>query len=153
MQKPGEEPGGETMNGQEAAAPEGNEPERAGKQAAQTDEAESEAGQKGVGKQVKKDERRDPKDDKKQAKKSPKVAKKPAPREEAAGFGYLDVGIAGSWAYVYIDGVKIKTTPLLNHRVKAGKHKVELKDGEGVMVRRWNNVQVENNDRIKLLHQ
>ena len=144
---------GEKVGGQQAAAPEGNEPERAGKQAAQTDEAESEAGQKGVGKQAKKDERRDPKDDKKQAKKSPKVAKKPAPREEAAGFGYLDVGIAGSWAYVYIDGVKIKTTPLLNHRVKAGKHRVELKDGEGVMVRRWNNVQVENNDRIKLLHQ
>jgi len=56
VKKPGEEPGGEAMNGQEAAAPGGNAPEGVGKQAAQTDDTESEAGQKGAGEQVKKDE-------------------------------------------------------------------------------------------------
>jgi hypothetical protein len=71
---------------------------------------------------------------------------------EEKGFGTLDVGVSGGWAFVYIDGAKIRTTPLLNYQIKAGKHKVELRDGEGRVVRRWN-IRLRNSERVKLLHQ
>ena len=74
-----------------------------------------------------------------------------APVEEK-GFGTLDVGVSGGWAFVYIDNAKIRTTPLLNYQIKAGKHKVELRDGEGRVVRRWN-IRLRANERVKLLHQ
>jgi serine/threonine protein kinase len=83
-----------------------------------------------------------------------KRRKKPvaaAPVEEK-GFGTLDVGVSGGWAFVYIDNAKIRTTPLLNYQIKAGKHKVELRDGEGRVVRRWN-IRLRANERVKLLHQ
>ncbi len=152
--KPSDKPGGKMLadrgGAQETPAPGASGPDPEGKQAAPGEDNDTDGAQKGAGKTAKRDDR---KDDRKAVKKPPRTVKKNPPREESAGFGYLDVGIAGSWAYVYIDGVKIKTTPLLNHRVKAGKHKVELKDGEGVLLRRWPNVQVEGNDRIRLLHQ
>ena len=83
-----------------------------------------------------------------------KRRKKPvaaAPVEEK-GFGTLDVGVSGGWAFVYIDNAKIRTTPLLNYQIKAGKHKVELRDGEGRVVRRWN-IRLRASERVKLLHQ
>jgi len=83
-----------------------------------------------------------------------KRRKKPvaaAPVEEK-GFGTLDVGVSGGWAFVYIDNEKIRTTPLLNYQIKAGKHKVELRDGEGRVVRRWN-IRLRASERVKLLHQ
>jgi len=83
-----------------------------------------------------------------------KRRKKPAaaaPVEEK-GFGTLDVGVSGGWAFVYIDNAKIRTTPLLNYQIKAGKHRVELRDGEGRVVRRWN-IRLRANERVKLLHQ
>ncbi len=71
---------------------------------------------------------------------------------EEKGFGTLDVGVSGGWAFVYIDGEKIRTTPLLEYKIKAGRHKVELRDGEGRVVRRWN-IRLRANERVKLLHQ
>jgi hypothetical protein len=71
---------------------------------------------------------------------------------EEKGFGTLDVGVSGGWAFVHIDGAKIRTTPLLNYQIKAGKHKVELRDGEGRVIRRWS-IRLRTNERVKLLHQ
>jgi hypothetical protein len=83
-----------------------------------------------------------------------KRRKKPvaATAREEKGFGTLNVGVLGGWAFVYIDGAKIRATPLLNYQIKAGKHKVELRDGEGHVIRRWN-IRLRRNERVKLLHQ
>ncbi|MBW1871627.1 MAG: serine/threonine protein kinase [Deltaproteobacteria bacterium] len=77
------------------------------------------------------------------------VAKKPKAEK---GFGKVDVGVPAGWAFVYIDGVKVRTTPLLNYRLKAGRHVVELKDGEGNIIHRWN-IRLRANGKVKLLHQ
>jgi hypothetical protein len=97
-----------------------------------------------------------PKYKRKRRTKKKKIRRKPKPavvkKEEPSGWGRLDVGVSGSWAFVYIDGVKIRTTPLLNYRIRSGKHKVELKDGEGQVIRRWR-IRLKPNERVKLLHQ
>lgn len=114
--------------------------------------------------------RPEPRAEVKEVKKPPPPRPKPKPRPkpskrkkrrkkpvasaapEEKGFGTLDVGVSGGWAFVYIDGAKIRTTPLLNYQIKAGKHKVELRDGEGRVVRRWS-IRLRTNERVKLLHQ
>lgn len=68
------------------------------------------------------------------------------------GYGAVDVGVSGGWAWVYVDGRKLRATPLLNYRLKAGRHKVELRDGGDRLVRRWN-ICLKNNGKVKLLHQ
>ena len=98
---------------------------------------------------VKPKPRHKPKTSKRKKRRKKPVAAAPV---EEKGFGTLDVGVSGGWAFVYIDNAKIRTTPLLNYQIKAGKHKVELRDGEGRVVRRWN-IRLRANERVKLLHQ
>jgi hypothetical protein len=98
---------------------------------------------------VKPKPRHKPKTSKRKKRRKKPVAAAPV---EEKGFGSLDVGVSGGWAFVYIDNAKIRTTPLLNYQIKAGKHKVELRDGEGRVVRRWN-IRLRANERVKLLHQ
>lgn len=69
---------------------------------------------------------------------------------ERQGMGLIDVGVSGNWAFVYIDGKKIRTTPLLNHKLKTGEYLVELKDGEGNLVYSWA-INLRPGRRIKLL--
>lgn len=68
------------------------------------------------------------------------------------GFGAVDVGVSGGWAFVYIDGKKVRTTPLLNYRIKGGRHKVELRSQTNQMVRRWS-ICLKSGGKVKLLHQ
>lgn len=65
------------------------------------------------------------------------VASEQACKKSPGRFGALSVGVASGWAFVYIDGEKIKTTPLLNHRIATGHHRVVLRDGEGRAMRLW----------------
>ena len=52
-------------------------------------------------------------------------------REEAHGKLSLN---AVPWAHVFIDGKKLsKPTPLLNYRVRAGKHRVRLEGPNGTV--------------------
>jgi len=68
------------------------------------------------------------------------------------GTGTLDVGVVGGWAGVYIDGVKVRNTPLVGHSLRAGLHRVELRDGGGSVIRTWT-VCLRANAKLKLLHQ
>ncbi len=68
------------------------------------------------------------------------------------GYGSVDVGVSGGWAFVHIDGHKVRATPMLNYRLKAGRHKIELRDGSDKLVRRWN-ICLKNGIKVKLLHQ
>jgi len=79
-----------------------------------------------------------------------KVASRPVHTE--SGFGKLDVGISGIWAYVFIDGKKVRATPLFNYSIKAGRHVVELKDVDNNLIHRWR-VNIRANKKLKLLHQ
>ncbi len=68
------------------------------------------------------------------------------------GQGMLDVGISGGWAFVYIDGSRKKTTPLFKYKVGAGRHKVQLRSGDGKVLRSWS-ICVRANERLRLFHQ
>ena len=46
-----------------------------------------------------------------------------APVEE---FGFITVNVAGTYAEVYIDNVDVGQTPLINYKVKAGRHTIKL---------------------------
>ena len=41
------------------------------------------------------------------------------------------------WSYVLIDGKRIKTTPLRNHRITPGRHEVILRNPEAGLERRF----------------
>ncbi len=49
--------------------------------------------------------------------------------ERPAGKGKLSVMLRGGWGEVYIDGRRIDTTPLYNHSLPAGRHKVLIVNG------------------------
>ncbi|MBN2496209.1 MAG: serine/threonine protein kinase [Deltaproteobacteria bacterium] len=68
------------------------------------------------------------------------------------GYGKLDVGVNGSWAYVFIDGKKERTTPMYQYRIKAGRHTVDLRDQNGRVIRSWS-ICVKANKPIRLFHQ
>ncbi len=87
---------------------------------------------------------------KRQKRRRNKVASRPVRTE--SGFGKVDVGISGSWAYVYIDGEKIRATPLFNYSIKAGRHVIELKNVDNNLIRRWR-VRIRADKKLKLLHQ
>jgi hypothetical protein len=74
-----------------------------------------------------------------------------APSREAKT-AWLEVDMAGDWAMVRIDGNVIRATPLLDYRVTAGEHLVELVDGQGEVVKSWK-VVVEAGERKILLHE
>jgi len=64
----------------------------------------------------------------------------------------LDVSIVGSWAYVFIDGEKIKTTPLIGHEIDPGEHVIELKGSNDEVLRRWS-VRIRPGQKLKFIHQ
>ncbi|MBN2496670.1 MAG: hypothetical protein JXR96_18920 [Deltaproteobacteria bacterium] len=65
------------------------------------------------------------------------------------GYGTLDVGVGGDWAYVYIDGKKERVTPVYQYRIKAGRHVVELRDKKGKVIHRWDVcIQADHNTRL-----
>ncbi len=68
------------------------------------------------------------------------------------GYGRVDVGVSGGWAFVYIDGRKVRTTPLIDHRLRAGRHRIELRDGANHLLRRWK-ICLRRGRKVKLLHQ
>jgi tetratricopeptide (TPR) repeat protein len=74
-----------------------------------------------------------------------------AKRKPGDKFGRIDVGISGGWAYVFIDGLGVRTTPLLNHAVKVGDHLVELKDGDCKVVKSWE-IKVRHGKKNKLFY-
>ena len=45
------------------------------------------------------------------------------------GKGKLSVVVKGGWGEVYINGRRIDTTPLYNHSLPAGRHKVVVVNG------------------------
>ena len=55
----------------------------------------------------------------------PPGKKKKARRVRPAGFGTLSVN-TDPWSVVYVDGVRVGNTPLMKHRLAAGKHTVKL---------------------------
>ena len=62
------------------------------------------------------------------------------------------MGVSGGWAFVYIDGRKVRTTPLIDHRLRAGRHRIELRDGANHLLRRWK-ICLRRGRKVKLLHQ
>ncbi|HOX43503.1 MAG TPA: protein kinase [Myxococcota bacterium] len=82
----------------------------------------------------------------------PRKQRRRVPSCSTRGTGTLDVGVVGGWAGVYIDGVKIRNTPLVGYSTRAGWHKVELRDGGGSVIRTWS-VCLRTNAKLKLLHQ
>jgi hypothetical protein len=84
----------------------------------------------------------------------PRPRPRPRPRPPVSaerGTGTVDVGVAGGWAFVFVDGAKIKTTPLIGHPLNAGSHVIELQDGDGNVIRRWN-FRIKNGQKLKLVH-
>ena len=70
---------------------------------------------------------------KKVVKKIPKKVVKKLPEivvKKVVQYGKLLIGLKGAWAYVYINGRKIKNTPLINYKIRTGKHKIQLKRAE-----------------------
>ena len=53
----------------------------------------------------------------------------PAAAEQPTGKGKLSVVLKVGWGHVYIDGKLIEDTPLYNHTLKAGRHKVVVVNG------------------------
>jgi hypothetical protein len=68
------------------------------------------------------------------------------------GHGKVDVGLTGGWGVVYIDGEKIRYTPLIQHRLTAGTHGIIIKDKNGVLIRKWC-IRLRDGQHIKLVHQ
>jgi hypothetical protein len=48
----------------------------------------------------------------------------PAAAEEASGF--VTVNVTGTFGEVYIDNVDVGETPLINYKVKAGRHTIRV---------------------------
>jgi serine/threonine protein kinase len=82
----------------------------------------------------------------------PPQGRKRRPQCPSRGFGVLTVGVVGGWATVFVDGEKIKNTPLVDYSTRAGWRKVELRDGSGNVMRTWS-VCLRANSKLKLLHQ
>ena len=57
------------------------------------------------------------------------AAKSPTKTEQPVGKGKLSVVVKGGWGEVYINGRRIDTTPLYNHALPAGRHKVVVVNG------------------------
>ena len=51
------------------------------------------------------------------------------PVQQPAASGKVTVNVRGGWAEVYIDGDRVDTTPLFQHPLSAGPHKVEIEMG------------------------
>ncbi|MBW1810023.1 MAG: hypothetical protein JRJ87_17635 [Deltaproteobacteria bacterium] len=66
-------------------------------------------------------------------------------------FGRIDVGVSAGWAHVFIDGLRVRSTPVLNFALKAGNHVVELKDGDCKVVKSWK-IKVSHGSKTKLLY-
>lgn len=49
-------------------------------------------------------------------------------KQEAAPPGKVSVNVKSGWAEVYIDGLKIDTTPLYNHKLSAGAHVIRVRN-------------------------
>ena len=66
------------------------------------------------------------------------------------GYGFISVG-SRRWGEVYIDRRKIKGTPLLKHRVSAGRHRVKICfDGnQGQCTEKSVNVSVDGHEKVK----
>ena len=58
-----------------------------------------------------------------------RAAAAPAPERAVASRGKLSVD-TNPWSHVYLDGRKLGDTPLINHPVPAGKHKLKLVNDE-----------------------
>lgn len=52
-----------------------------------------------------------------------------APPPAATAPGKLNVNIRGGWAEVYVNGVRVDTTPLYQHSLPAGRHTIEIVNG------------------------
>ena len=51
----------------------------------------------------------------------------------ARATGLLSVNVSGGWAEIWVDGKKVKTSPLFNHALPEGTHEVTAKnDGLGM---------------------
>jgi hypothetical protein len=46
----------------------------------------------------------------------------------ATATGTIDVNVAGGWAEIWVDGVKIRTSPLFNHSLSEGVHEVRARN-------------------------
>ena len=62
-------------------------------------------------------------------KKVPAPTTSTAPKATATAPGKLNVNIRGGWAEVYVNGVRIDTTPLYQHSLPAGRHTIEIVNG------------------------
>jgi serine/threonine protein kinase len=51
------------------------------------------------------------------------------PPPTATAPGKLNVNIRGGWAEVYVNGIRIDTTPLYQHSLPAGRHTIEIVNG------------------------
>jgi hypothetical protein len=70
---------------------------------------------------------------------------------QVGGLGKIDVGVAGGWAYVHIDGKKVRSTPLMNYQMPSGKHKVVLRDSQGRVIRIWRFC-LKSDEHMQLIH-
>ncbi len=68
------------------------------------------------------------------------------------GYGTIKVGVSAGWAFVFVDGKKIRTTPLLNYKIRAGRHKIVLKKGKTRIVKRWNTC-IRKGHKVTLIYQ
>ena len=50
-----------------------------------------------------------------------------------------------------VDGAKVGPTPVIKHKVKTGRHVVEIRDGDGVVLKKWK-VVLNKNDHKPLIH-
>jgi uncharacterized protein YxjI len=62
------------------------------------------------------------------------------------------VGISGGWAWVYVDGERIRATPVYEMTLSAGRHVVELRDNDDRVIKSWN-INLKPGAAIKLIHQ
>lgn len=68
------------------------------------------------------------------------------------GFGTLNVGVSAGWAFVFVDGKEVRTTPLPNYKIRAGRHKIELKKGKNKILKRWNTC-IRRRRKVTLIYQ
>ena len=62
------------------------------------------------------------------------------------------MGISGGWAWVYIDGERIRATPVYELTLSAGRHRVELRDNDHRVIKSWD-IKLKAGASIKLIHQ
>ncbi|NMB73804.1 MAG: protein kinase [Myxococcales bacterium] len=73
-------------------------------------------------------------------------------RPEPAGEGRITVGISGGWAWVYVDGERIRATPVYEMALSSGRHRVELRDNDDRVIKAWD-INLKPGAAIKLIHQ